>query len=202
MSWYGIIGRRTPRLSPRQSARGADARGARPDRREGAGGLHLRRCGALGRVSSAAPYRHFRDRDALIADVARRGFELFAERLDRAWNEGRPDPSPRFRMSAAPISPSRATSRPTTRPCSRPACRSTPIRSCARSATAPSRVLRQASESCSRRQLPADRRPPAADDEPAYLGAVARHRLAVRARRRRAAASCRWRRRTCSRPAC
>ena len=43
-------------------------------------------------VSSAAPYRHFRDRQALLADVARRGFELFEERLSRAWNEGRPDP--------------------------------------------------------------------------------------------------------------
>ena len=43
-------------------------------------------------VSSAAPYRHFRDRQALLADVARRGFELFEERLSRAWSEGRPDP--------------------------------------------------------------------------------------------------------------
>jgi len=43
-------------------------------------------------VSSAAPYRHFRDRDALIADIARRGFELFAAHLDRAWNDGAPDP--------------------------------------------------------------------------------------------------------------
>ena len=43
-------------------------------------------------VSSAAPYRHFRDRDALIADVARRGFELFAAHLDRAWDDGRPEP--------------------------------------------------------------------------------------------------------------
>jgi len=42
-------------------------------------------------VSAAAPYRHFRDRDALIADVARRGFELFAARLDRAWSDGRPE---------------------------------------------------------------------------------------------------------------
>src|SRR5216110_3807183 len=37
-------------------------------------------------VSSAAPYRHFRDRDALIADGALRGFELFTSRLDQAWN--------------------------------------------------------------------------------------------------------------------
>jgi len=43
-------------------------------------------------VSSAAPYRHFRDRQALLADVARRGFELFEERLNYAWNEGSPDP--------------------------------------------------------------------------------------------------------------
>jgi AcrR family transcriptional regulator len=47
-------------------------------------------------VSSAAPYRHFRDRDALVADVARRGFELFAAQLDRAWNEGKPDPLTAF----------------------------------------------------------------------------------------------------------
>jgi AcrR family transcriptional regulator len=43
-------------------------------------------------VSSAAPYRHFRDREALLADVARRGFELFAAALAHAWNDGRPDP--------------------------------------------------------------------------------------------------------------
>jgi AcrR family transcriptional regulator len=43
-------------------------------------------------VSSAAPYRHFRDRDALLADVAHRGFELFEAALGHAWNGGRPDP--------------------------------------------------------------------------------------------------------------
>ena len=47
-------------------------------------------------VSAAAPYRHFRDRDALVADVARRGFELFAAHLDHAWNDGRPDPFTAF----------------------------------------------------------------------------------------------------------
>jgi AcrR family transcriptional regulator len=47
-------------------------------------------------VSSAAPYRHFRDRDALVADVARRGFDLFASKLERAWNEGKPDPYTAF----------------------------------------------------------------------------------------------------------
>ncbi len=43
-------------------------------------------------VSPAAPYRHFRDRDDLLANVALRGFEQFAVVLERAWNEGRPDP--------------------------------------------------------------------------------------------------------------
>lgn len=43
-------------------------------------------------VSAAAPYRHFKDRDELLADVARRGFALFADRLAAAWDQGRPNP--------------------------------------------------------------------------------------------------------------
>lgn len=43
-------------------------------------------------VSPAAPYRHFRDRNALIAEVAQRGFNLFTADLARAWNDGSPDP--------------------------------------------------------------------------------------------------------------
>src|SRR6202045_2415111 len=43
-------------------------------------------------VSPAAPYRHFRDRDELMADVARRGFERFEGELSKAWNGGLPDP--------------------------------------------------------------------------------------------------------------
>lgn len=43
-------------------------------------------------VSPAAPYRHFRDRDELLADVARRGFVLFEEALRAAWNDGKPEP--------------------------------------------------------------------------------------------------------------
>jgi AcrR family transcriptional regulator len=41
-------------------------------------------------VSPAAPYRHFRDRDALLAEVAQRGFERFERQLAAAWDEGRP----------------------------------------------------------------------------------------------------------------
>jgi len=47
-------------------------------------------------VSPAAPYRHFRDRDALMADVARQGFERFEAFLKTAWNDGRPDPFTAF----------------------------------------------------------------------------------------------------------
>ncbi len=41
-------------------------------------------------VSPAAPYRHFRDRDDLLVDVARRGFEQFEAALRTAWDDGRP----------------------------------------------------------------------------------------------------------------
>jgi AcrR family transcriptional regulator len=42
-------------------------------------------------VSPGAPYRHFRDRDELMASVALRGFEKFEAVLTHAWNGGRPD---------------------------------------------------------------------------------------------------------------
>lgn len=41
-------------------------------------------------VSPAAPYRHFKDRDDLIVETARRGYELLAARLEAAWDDGRP----------------------------------------------------------------------------------------------------------------
>jgi AcrR family transcriptional regulator len=47
-------------------------------------------------VSPAAPYRHFRDRDELLANVALQGFERFAAMLATAWNDGRPDISTAF----------------------------------------------------------------------------------------------------------
>jgi AcrR family transcriptional regulator len=43
-------------------------------------------------VSPAAPYRHFRDRDELLASVALRGFDRFAIVLGKAWDDGRPQP--------------------------------------------------------------------------------------------------------------
>jgi AcrR family transcriptional regulator len=47
-------------------------------------------------VSPAAPYRHFRDRDELLANVALRGFALFEAALAKAWNDGQPDPHTAF----------------------------------------------------------------------------------------------------------
>jgi len=41
-------------------------------------------------VSAAAPYRHFRDRDELLASVAQHGFAKFEAALTRAWNGGLP----------------------------------------------------------------------------------------------------------------
>ena len=43
-------------------------------------------------VSGAAPYRHFRDRNGLIAEIAKQGLENCAEELFAAWDEGRPNP--------------------------------------------------------------------------------------------------------------
>src|SRR5260370_9177686 len=51
-------------------------------------------------VSSAAPYRHFRDREALLADVARRGFGEFSGKLVAAGNGGNPVPFSRLSPSA------------------------------------------------------------------------------------------------------
>ncbi len=60
-------------------------------------------------VSPAAPYRHFRDRQALVAEVARRGFEQFRDDLSAAWDDGRPDPHAAFvRMGRAYLEFARA----------------------------------------------------------------------------------------------
>jgi AcrR family transcriptional regulator len=60
-------------------------------RDKGAAGFTFADAARWAGVSPAAPYRHFRDRDELIADVARRGFVQFEAVLARAWNEGKPD---------------------------------------------------------------------------------------------------------------
>jgi AcrR family transcriptional regulator len=53
-------------------------------------GFTLAEAARVAGVSAAAPYRHFRGRDELVEEVARQGYVMFADRLERAWNDGRP----------------------------------------------------------------------------------------------------------------
>ena len=59
---------------------------------KGPAGFTVAEAARLAGVSPAAPYRHFRDAEAMLAEVAMRGFEQFAASLAAAWNDGRPDP--------------------------------------------------------------------------------------------------------------
>lgn len=62
----------------------------------GPAGFTVAEAARLAGVSPGAPYRHFRDSAALLAEVARRGFERFTATLEAAWNGGQPDPVRRF----------------------------------------------------------------------------------------------------------
>ena len=63
---------------------------------KGPGGFTFAEAARSAGVSPAAPYRHFRDRDALLTDVARLGFERFGAALEEAWDGGTPDPHSAF----------------------------------------------------------------------------------------------------------
>ncbi len=63
---------------------------------KGPAGFTIAEAARLAGVSPAAPYRHFRDADALLAEVAVRGYDRFADRLAKAWNGGRPKPIAAF----------------------------------------------------------------------------------------------------------
>ncbi|MEM6466665.1 MAG: TetR/AcrR family transcriptional regulator [Pseudomonadota bacterium] len=41
-------------------------------------------------VSAAAPYRHFKGKDDMIAEAARQGFEIFADLMEEAYERGQP----------------------------------------------------------------------------------------------------------------
>jgi len=63
---------------------------------KGPAGFTIAEAARSAEVSPGAPYRHFSDRDALLADIARRGFERFEGELSDAWNAGEPDPMTAF----------------------------------------------------------------------------------------------------------
>jgi AcrR family transcriptional regulator len=60
-------------------------------RAKGPAGFTFAEAARAAGVSAAAPYRHYRDRDALMADVARHAFGLFEAKLANAWADGAPD---------------------------------------------------------------------------------------------------------------
>ncbi|NKC33942.1 TetR/AcrR family transcriptional regulator [Falsiroseomonas selenitidurans] len=51
-------------------------------------GFTMAEAARLAGVSASAPYRHFKDRDALLAALCRRGFALFGARLGQAAEAG------------------------------------------------------------------------------------------------------------------
>jgi AcrR family transcriptional regulator len=58
---------------------------------KGAAGFTFADAARMAGVSPAAPYRHFRDRDELLSNIAQRGFEQFEAALSIAWDDGRPE---------------------------------------------------------------------------------------------------------------
>ena len=81
----------------------------------GVKGLALSDAARLAGVSVAAPYRHFKDKEALLAEIAAEGFVLFRDALARASRS-----NPRTRSSAwwrwaSPMSSSRCNTGPTSR---------------------------------------------------------------------------------------
>lgn len=51
----------------------------------GSDGLTLSEAARMAGVSPAAPYRHFKDRNSLLAAVAEQGFTTFADALEKSW---------------------------------------------------------------------------------------------------------------------
>ena len=144
--------------------------------------------------SARPPLSPFPRPRGLLADVARAATSCLTAQLERAWNEGRPDAFAAFEASGGPISPSPATSRPLLgdvrgRHPARRQRGAAPGRRCGLCRIAPG-----GEAFCAR--LAARERPPA-DDEPAFLGLVARHRVSCSRAATPAGVACRCRRRSC-----
>lgn len=71
-------------------------------RRDGAAQVSLRQIAREADVSHAAPYHHFADREALLAEVARGGFDSLGEAL-RSGARGSADAGPMVRLQGAGV---------------------------------------------------------------------------------------------------
>lgn len=60
---------------------------------KGVAGITFAEAARRAGVSAAAPYRHFRDRDEMVAAVAGAGFERLEQKLKAAWQQGKPSPA-------------------------------------------------------------------------------------------------------------
>ena len=99
------VKRRRERPSPRRARSGAAGVSLRDTlvdaavaliARKGPQGFSLREVARRARVSEAAPYWHFADREALLAAVAERGFEEMAKGMMEIWSR-EAEPAERFR---------------------------------------------------------------------------------------------------------
>jgi AcrR family transcriptional regulator len=99
------VKRRRRKPSPRRARSGAAGRSLRGTlvaaavaliARKGPQGFSLREVARRARVSEAAPYWHFADREALLAAVAERGFEELAKGMMEIWSR-EVEPAERFR---------------------------------------------------------------------------------------------------------
>ncbi|HEX4994254.1 MAG TPA: TetR/AcrR family transcriptional regulator [Methylomirabilota bacterium] len=97
--------RRRKKPSPRHARSGAAGGGLRDTlvdaavaliARKGPQGFSLREVARRARVSEAAPYWHFADREALLAAVAERGFEEMTKEMMEIWSR-ETEPAERFR---------------------------------------------------------------------------------------------------------
>lgn len=67
--------------------------------KEGPQGLTLRAAARMAGVSQAAPYRHFKDKEALLAAVAEEGFHALAKKMEAALASAGNDPVARFQAT-------------------------------------------------------------------------------------------------------
>lgn len=66
---------------------------------KGTGGFTFAEAARHAGVSPAAPYRHYKDREALVADVAGQGYRAFSVALAKAWNDGKPNAATAFKRT-------------------------------------------------------------------------------------------------------